>query len=240
MLTMPICGFGYTAVEVVDYYNWLHPEEKQYTFELFDVAPFEDKTALVNSLKLFGASSVPIGSVEFALAWFKAMGVDNVKPLNIPRELWRFCDRRVTTGFLCDFNGSYMIKDIDKVKADGNGFVHLCCDERRDKEWFITEWLPDVMSEWRVFVFDGKVCDIRCYSGDFWKTPDREYIERVVKEYNNPSYTLDVMVTPNRTEILELHDFFSCGLYGFDDYSVLPLMWKRAIRNVMEREKVNK
>lgn len=259
---LPVYDFGDTAIRMVDYYNWLHPaasgcerparnsdaalassltpEAKPYSFELLDVANItEHNNSLIGTFKMLGAASVPIGSVEFALAWFKAMGVDNVKPLNIPRELWHFCERKVAIGRGCDFNGTYMRKDIDIIKSDDNGQVRLFNDENDTKECFFTEWLDDVESEWRVFVFNGEIRDIRCYSGDFWRIPDRQYIERVVKEYDNPSYTLDVMVTPKRTEILELHDFFSCGLYGFDD-PILPLMWKRAVRNVMEREKTIK
>ena len=49
-------------------------------------------------------------------------------------------------------------------------------------------------------------------------------------------YTLDVCVTENRerTEIIELHDFFSCGLYGFEDYSVLPIMWISTITDLLK------
>lgn len=245
-MLLPAFDFGDTAIRMVDYHNWLHPEERAYSFELFPSSA--ELASLMKSYNDRNAATVPIGSVEFALAWFKTMGIDNVKPLNIPRELWHFCDREIAVGKLKDFTGTYMIKDINIIKYEYNQKVDIYPEmlygshyhySLQIREFFLSEWLPDVVSEWRVFVFDGKICDIRCYSGDFWATPDRQYIESIVKEYDNPSYTLDVMVTPKRTEILELHDFFSCGLYGFED-PILPLMWKRAIRNVMERERAIK
>lgn len=40
-----------------------------------------------------------------------------------------------------------------------------------------------------------------------------------------PAYTLDVAITAeNVTRIVEMHDFYSCGTYNFDDHYNLPLM----------------
>lgn len=234
---LPAAAFGQTAVDVVEYYDWFS-QEKRYT-----ATPItEERSFAPNELS---ADCIPIGSVEFALGWFKAMGVDNVKPLNIPPELWHLCDRRVTTGFLCDFNGKYMVKDINTIKSAENGLVELCCDERNDKEYFISEWLDDVESEWRVFVFNGEIQDIRCYSGDPWTLPEKKYVENIAKVYSDVSgkhaFTIDVMVTEDgKTDLVELHDFFSCGLYGFEDFSVLPLMWSAAITDILKADYAQK
>lgn len=234
---IPSYDFGYTAIQMANFWNWLHSEETQYSIEFIEYS-----NNLVNKFKEF-PNAIPIGSVEFTLDWFKSIGIDNVKPLNIPKELWKFCDREIKVDTIKNNSGFYMIKDTDKIKSDINGRLEIRNSEifindvpvnLDDKEYFLSEWLNDVNSEWRVFVYNGDIKDIRCYSGDFWSFPDREYIEKIVDEYKNPSYTLDVMVTPNKTEIVELHDFFSCGLYGFED-TILPLMWKRAISNIVGR-----
>lgn len=49
----------------------------------------------------------------------------------------------------------------------------------------------------------------------------------MIREYKSCpiAYTLDVGVNSNNTFIIEVHDFFSCGLYGFSDNKILPYMF---------------
>lgn len=52
----------------------------------------------------------------------------------------------------------------------------------------------------------------------------------MIEEYKEApiAYTLDVAITDKGdTVVLEVHDFFSCGLYGFNDYRKLPYMLHR-------------
>lgn len=247
---VPAQDFGYTAIQVVDYYDWLYPNEHMYNFE-YVCSPtlFKQKPEwLLTDANTF-PYCVPIGSVEFVLSWFAAMGIENVKPLNIPKELWHFCDRKIAIGKLKDFTGTYMIKDINNIKYEYNQRVTIYPTmlygdkyhySLHCREFFLSEWVDNVESEWRVFVFNGEIQDIRCYSGDPWKTPDKQYVQEVVDTYSqirNTAYTLDIMVTDKKTEILELHDFFSCGLYGFEDFRVLPLMWRRSANFILGERK---
>ena len=40
------------------------------------------------------------------------------------------------------------------------------------------------------------------------------------------AFTLDVAVDgDDNTVVIEVHDFFSCGLYGFSEYKILPFMF---------------
>ena len=41
------------------------------------------------------------------------------------------------------------------------------------------------------------------------------------------AYTLDVGINDKGTFVIEVHDFFSCGLYGFADVGILPSMLNR-------------
>ena len=45
------------------------------------------------------------------------------------------------------------------------------------------------------------------------------------------AYTLDIGVKwkegGNETFVIECHDFYSCGLYGFSDLNKLPFMFNR-------------
>jgi hypothetical protein len=56
----------------------------------------------------------------------------------------------------------------------------------------------------------------------------------MIKAYSKEApvaYTLDVGVNKKHTFIIEAHDFFSCGLYGFADLKLLPLMFYRWFRD---------
>jgi len=42
----------------------------------------------------------------------------------------------------------------------------------------------------------------------------------------------------NETFVIEVHDFFSCGLYGFADHSIYPNMLHRWFWQYIQREMV--
>jgi len=67
-------------------------------------------------------------------------------------------------------------------------------------------------------------CKMKC---KFCHITDVKLINEMINEYKgkNLCYTLDVGVNDKGTFILESHDFFSCGLYGFSDYRILPKMF---------------
>ena len=83
-------------------------------------------------------------------------------------------------------------------------------------------------SEWRAFVYKGKLVGLQNYCGEFTLFPDVEKIKEMIKAYKSApiAYTLDVGINANGTFVIEVHDFFSCGLYGFSDSS-LPFMFSQ-------------
>ena len=230
--TIPAQSYGYTAMEAVQYHNWFHGE-KVYDCKLHDNMTFKS-----DSYNYLRPDYVPIGSVDYVLAWLEQMGVTDVAPLNIPRKLWKYCRRDVTIDYCTNINGHWMLKDCDKIKADYNGEAYFNGDGGKDKKYFLTRWVDNINSEWRVFVFNQKIQSIKCYSGDELVIPDKLYIEEIVQNYDKRCYTLDVMVYNDgkTTDIVELHDFFACGLYGFDDYRVLLLMWTSTIKDMLKQK----
>lgn len=68
--------------------------------------------------------------------------------------------------------------------------------------------------------------------------PDFQYCQTVADQYGkeNPAFTLDVMIREDgQTDILELHDFFACGLYGFEDLPAIRQMLIRSCRHVLNK-----
>lgn len=49
--------------------------------------------------------------------------------------------------------------------------------------------------------------------------------------------TIDVYVNEmtNKTYVVEAHKFFLCGLYGFSDINVLPIMFWRTFKSLIKK-----
>ena len=177
---------------------------------------------------------VPVGSVEFVSAYLNKFYPDAKKalePLNVPEVLFPFAGRDIanvkTPEDMIPFNDSALVfaKSLTKIKAHENGFFGLP-DFDRCNGFQVSSPL-DFLSEWRVFVFNGVIMDCRNYQGDFFFYPDANKIRNMVSAYTNApkTYTLDVGVTTKgETVVIECHRFFSCGLYGFSQPNVYPMM----------------
>ena len=76
----------------------------------------------------------------------------------------------------------------------------------------------------------NKIVGLQPYSGNFLKFPATHKIEEMVDAFKSApiAYTLDIAVLSNNTTVIvEAHDFFSCGLYGFNNQAILPYMYSR-------------
>jgi hypothetical protein len=85
------------------------------------------------------------------------------------------------------------------------------------------------------------------YSGDFTRIPWDVPIYSMIKKLGGkwPAYTLDVAVISEyvsevdnfefKVVPIEVHEFFSCGLYGFQYYRILPQMFIRTFNNIIRR-----
>lgn len=105
----------------------------------------------------------------------------------------------------------------------------------------ISNVVPDIVSEWRIFVdkkdLRGPVVGCENYAGDPIAFPKHDRIMQFIEEYKSSPdiYTLDVMVDRHgSTWVLECHEFFSCGLYGFQ-YMNIPHMLDRAWFTIRQR-----
>lgn len=176
---------------------------------------------------------IPIGSVEYVLdALSQHYDIYNIKPINIPQELMkpeylkRWVKIRKTEDTTINAGETpIFVKDNTKIK----GYCNIITKNFSYPagEWLVSEFV-DIKSEWRAFVFKDQLVGLQNYSGDFTLFPDVNLINQMIDENKgkNPAYTLDVGVNVvNGTFLIECHDFFSCGLYGFSDYIALPRMF---------------
>lgn len=216
--------FSFALIEACNYNNWYRGSE-DFTYELTD---FE------NSKKLSKKGFIPIGSVEFVLAYLKRHYNITPAPINIPEELMtpNFTCRNVFNGTENDIIGEKFVKSNSTIKY----FTEIC-ESAPTGNYQISD-LIDISSEWRSFIYKGKLVGLQNYSGDFCVFPDVDKINDMIKAYKNQptAYTLDVAISNKETVIIEVHDFFSCGLYGFSDYKVLPFMFARCFQELIQKK----
>lgn len=200
--------FSFTLIESIGYQNWLRGS-KDITYTL-------SNSYLKNEC-------IPIGSVEFVCNYVHHFYGLTPKPINIPTELLgkNWTGRKVINGTEKDIVGEKFVKSNDKIKS----FTEIC-SSAPDGNYQISD-IIDIESEWRAFVFKSKLVGLQNYSGEFDIFPNVDKIKAMINTYKSQpiAFTLDVAISNNDTVIIEAHDFFSCGLYGFSDHKILPFMF---------------
>lgn len=200
----------------------------------------------------------PIGSVEFVCGWLEHfLGKDMIpKPINVPKVLQKNCFthrfiseetidedfKNRTTSFMVDI----FVKDINKIKSENNGLYHNGYQNVPDGVYQISSLISNIKAEFRCFVFENQLLDVRLYSGDYKLMPNFNTIHKMIDVYKIDApvaYTLDVAINEaEETIVIEVHDFFSCGLYGFMPTKRLPYMfwrWYYYYINKIEYSKLN-
>jgi len=187
-----------------------------------------------------GDTFIPIGSVEFVHKAMKIQtGNNRYEPnqINIPSELMtsEFCGRKcfniINEEFTNKTDCSVFYKSLSKVKGEKG--VLKPNETLKEGSWFISE-LVEFYAEYRGFVLDGRLLDIRLYLGDYRKSIDFAKIDKMINKYGNKTYTIDVGIIGNDTFLIEIHRFYSCGLYGFCTNNKLLTMLERGYSELLE------
>jgi hypothetical protein len=213
--------FSFTLLESIEFQKWLRNDKS------FEVC-FTDETTMPNY--------IPIGSVEFVSKYISDYYGLTPKPKNIPIELIskNWSGRNVINGTEKDIIGEKFVKSNDRIKS----FTEIC-KTAPEGNYQISD-LIDIESEWRAFVFEGKLVGLQNYSGEFDIFPNVDKIKAMINAYKTQpiAFTLDVAISNNDTVIIEVHDFFSCGLYGFSEHKILPFMFSKWFYSFVGGQKI--
>jgi hypothetical protein len=218
--------FIFYLLDAIKYQNWYNKER---------VYKYIESEVPLYSNKFSGEEIIPIGTVEFVLEFLKTYyNMDNIKPINIPEELnkkkylkrsvWDY-DPKTARKYK---NLKVFVKSKDKIK----GYCNILPYDKipTGMDLLVSNYIEHIDSEWRAFVFNGKLVGLQNYAGDFTFFPDTSLIKEMIEKYTSapPAYTLDVGINREGTFLIEIHLFASCGLYGFSDYTILPQMFMAA------------
>ena len=217
--------FSFQLLEAIDYQNW-YCNEKRYDVILSENCDIEN--------------CIPVGAVEFVLLYLKKYyGIEGVKPINIPPELMNLTFLKRHVEIVDTEKSPVLIKDKPLFVKDNNkikGFADIITDGSRLKGEYLVSEVIDIDSEWRAFVYRSRLVGLQNYSGDFTLFPDVTLINDMIQIYNQcpPAYTLDVGINKEKgTFLIEVHNFFSCGLYGFHDHRILPQMFIQSFQSLI-------
>jgi hypothetical protein len=200
---------------------------------------------------------VPIGTVEFVLhfceLFINQRAKEIIKPINVPTELFPYAGRMIKNVMIDEptvLSDIFRAEDnnIDKIFVKSNDTIKdpldglYCSDTQlQTGNYQLSSYKNNICSEYRIFIYKDEIRGIQFYSGDCTVFPNIESVKEWLKnyrwDYGNGSapeaFTLDVFIDKQGNNgVMEVHDFFSCGLYGFSDYSVLPYMFVRAFQKI--------
>lgn len=243
----PLDDFKIELIKSKEYWDWRNVgKEEEYKTEITILTEGDDLR------KDSPREYCPVGSIEFCLRWFKEFYQKSPKPINIPMYIpgiENFTRRDVievdlTNSSTPDYNTlekfigkKLFIKDMDNFKSSMTQVLvyNQPEDLKVGYRYQVSEFIPNLVSEWRCFIYQGSLLGIQCYLGDYFRVPQKDFIEDFIRtgmSYLPVSYTLDVMVSEDGvTRLLEIHDFFSCGLYGFTNPQKFPFMCYRWFKN---------
>jgi len=237
--------FSFTLIESARFYNWFN-HNSRITLRYLNTTEGEPSFNFKDYH--YKQKYIPIGSVEFVSQYLYRFYGLIPKPINVPEELFHYAGRRILNGTdksLKKLRGDYVVKSNTHIK----GFNEIIgCSSSGNQfpqsvpfgYYQISEFIPNIISEWRAFVYAGDLVGLQNYSGDFTKWPNINTIKGMIGNYKSApiAYTLDVAISEDRgTFLIECHDFFSCGLYGFSNHKILPYMFYKWFRQYIERAK---
>lgn len=192
----------------------------------------------------------PIGSVGYCHSYYERHFGLNLKPLNVPLQLQHFAGRNIIDIKLplpkknIEKDFRIFIKSNDLEKWENNGVYQM--SDLSSSNIFSTgsyqlSEIVDIVAEFRCFVYRGELLSVNRYLGDMWTYLNRNVVEQIIASYIDcpTCYTLDMAVICKSiyndiehkqdsmlvTGVLEVHDFYACGLYGFQDLEKLPFMY---------------
>lgn len=168
---------------------------------------------------------IPVGNLLFVQKYLST----KMKPIEVPEELRKFLNREYYILKGKDIpdefkNENYFFKDADTLKKWNNSLnpYDLALDD--DTNYVVSKRII-FDSEYRIFIYDNEILGIKNYLGDILIFPDIDYIKNIINNYEGPNaYTLDIGIHNGKTDLIEIHPFVSCGLYGFYDRNIIPML----------------
>lgn len=218
--------FSLSLIEAIEYKNW-YSGDNSYSYSLIDTIP-----------DILIEQSVPVGSIDFVQKYTKKFYKKVLLPYDITNLSKDILNRNITTESqeVERIGKEVFVKNYKEFKELTGIFytASIDFDSLKEKKYFFSEIL-EIQSEYRIFVYNGKIVGIKHYLGDVYKIPSLSFLKDVVEEIKDRDvYSFDVASTTRGEALIEVHDIFSLGLYGFDEKKYIPQMFYRGYFNALK------
>ncbi|WP_127848544.1 ATP-grasp domain-containing protein [Lacticaseibacillus hulanensis] len=184
------------------------------------------------------ADDVVVDYVMETQIFLEKMGI--IAPhFDYPESLQPFMGRNIHQGTIGQIvnhpeNWGVFIKPVDTEKSFTGRVVksaHDLIGIGAQNQFPI--WISDAvefLAEWRAFIVQKQVVDVRPYQGDYHIHFDGKVLDAAVKAWQSSpiAYSLDIGVTKSgKTLVIEVNDGYSLGCYGLNPYSYAIFLEKR-------------
>lgn len=178
-----------------------------------------------SEIKELTSEDIVVDYIMETRALLKMMGL-NVPVHDYPIELKEFYGRKIYAGILGEIvNIPDNWGKFIKPKAGSKVFTGRVVNGTHDLigiglPFDYPIWISEVVefiAEWRCFVLDGRVLDVRPYTGDYHAQFDASVIDEAISCWKDApiAYGLDIGVTRDgRTLVVEVNDGYALGNYG--------------------------
>ena len=165
--------------------------------------------------------------------------------LDYPKEFKKFYGRKIYEGILGEIvNDPNNWGKFIKPKAGSKVFTGRVVNSTRDLvgiglPFDYPIWISEVVefiAEWRCFILNGSVLDVRFYTGDYHAQFDATVIDEAIASWEDSpaAYGLDIGVTRDgRTLIVEVNDGYSLGNYGLSPMKAIKFYkarWQEMVK----------
>ena len=202
-----------------------------------------------SEIKQLTSDDTVVDYITETRALLKMMGLD-VPVYDYPIELNEFYGRKIYAGILGEIvNIPDNWGKFIKPKAGSKVFTGRVVNGTHDLigiglPFDYPIWISEVVefiAEWRCFVLDGQVLDVRPYTGDYHVHFDPSVIDEAISCWKDApvAYGLDIGVTRDgRTLVVEVNDGYALGNYGLSPLNSINFhkaRWKEMVKPYFEK-----
>lgn len=230
---------GLALLDAISVQNWSHNRNNAIKYRL------------QNYLCKISDDYVPVGTID----WIRAVSGVFLRGVNLPtefqckpfiRRLVKILTREqlgvlvnspITNASRRDdkffIKPSSLAKSFPPVVISRQNIYKLNDQTLKNETLYFCSEVVDIQAEWRAFIYDGKIIDVKMYNGSWDKPITKDEIEVFKYQIGQAKLpfkacTVDFARTNYGIEWIEIHNFVACGLYGFDNPQFLIKMLRTA------------
>lgn len=206
---------------------------RDFSIEFFEWPPMRDGHIRIDSDAIYVGGAGTIAHIMHKLAVILPAIDDHPTELHhlLGRNVWRTVMGAVRTAFQQQAtpifikpyrDPKYFAGTIVKAFRDLIPTAHV-----PDEKPILASDVVSFVSEWRMYILEGKVIGASCYSGDPLLFPDRAVLERALRDWPGmpAGCAIDLGVTDERrTLLVEVNDGYSLGSLG-----LRPVIYSRLL-----------